>query len=177
MFASADSSPGSSSAVNGRAAGWTRSAQPRHWARARRENPLARYIPFSSLISPHDVITRGGDILRVWRLAGVPFECSDPAVIAERHEARCSLLRNLSGGQFAVWQHRLHRRVSDALSLPSEPGFARDRAQAYAKSVEAEPLMSNELYLTLVYRPNVSRVSRALQSTTRTCAVIAEAQA
>jgi type IV secretion system protein VirB4 len=29
-------------------------------------------------------------------------------------------------------------------------------------------MMSNELYLTLVYRPNVSRVSRALQSTQRT---------
>ena len=38
-------------------------------------------------------------------------------------------------------------------------------------------MMSNELYLTLVYRPNVSRVSRALQSTQRSRAAIAEAQA
>ena len=53
----------------------TRSPRPRHWARARRENPLARFIPFSSLVSPHDVMTRGGDLLRIWRLDGVPFEC------------------------------------------------------------------------------------------------------
>ena len=38
-------------------------------------------------------------------------------------------------------------------------------------------MMSNELYLTLVYRPNVSRISRALQSTQRSRAAIAEAQA
>ena len=51
--------------------------RPRHWAQAQAENPLARFVPFSSLVSPHDVITRGGDYLRVWRLDGVAFECAD----------------------------------------------------------------------------------------------------
>src|SRR4051812_47570598 len=67
--------------------------RPRHWMRAGQENPLARFIPFSSLVSPHDVITRVGDYLRVWRLQGVAFECADEPLIAERHEALCSLLR------------------------------------------------------------------------------------
>jgi hypothetical protein len=53
------------------------SFRPRHWAQALAENPLARFVPFSSLISPHDVITRGGDYLRVWRLDSVAFECAD----------------------------------------------------------------------------------------------------
>ena len=73
--------------------------RPRHWAQAKAENPLARFVPFSSLVSPHDVITRGGDYLRVWRLDGVPFECADEHLIGERHEALCSLQRNLAGGQ------------------------------------------------------------------------------
>ena len=77
--------------------------RPRHWAQAQVENPLARFVPFSSLVSPHDVITRGGDYLRVWRLDGVAFECADEHQIGERHEALCSLLRNLAGGQWAVW--------------------------------------------------------------------------
>ena len=72
--------------------------RPRHWAQAKAENPLARFVPFSSLVSPNDVITRGGDFLRVWRLDGVAFECADEHLIAERHEALCSLLRNLAGG-------------------------------------------------------------------------------
>ncbi len=151
--------------------------RPRHWAQARRENPLGRFIPFSSLISPHDVITRGGDYFRVWRLDGVAFECADETLVAERHEALCSLLRNLSGGQWAVWTHRLHRTVSDALQAPAQAGFARDLSLAYHASLRTRQMMSNELYLTLVYRPNGSRMNRALQSTRRSLASIAQAQA
>ncbi|KNZ30906.1 MAG: type IV secretion protein VirB4 [Methylibium sp. NZG] len=149
---------------------------PRYWKQARTENPLARFVPFSSLVSEHDVITRGGDYLRVWRLDGVPFECADEHLIAERHEALCSLLRNLAGGQWAVWTHRLHRVVSDALQHPHDKGFARDLSIAYQAKLAKHRMMSNELYLTLVYRPNVSRVSRALQSTKRSREAIAAAQ-
>lgn len=160
--------------------------RPRFWAQAAAENPLARFIPFSSLVSPHDVITRGGDYLRIWRLEGVPFECADESTVAERHEAMCSLLRNLAGGQFALWQHRLHRVMQDALSLPQHPGFARDLAAAYAKSVQRHRLMSNEIYLTLVYRPgradmaqppNLSGIGRLMRSERRALADIAASQA
>jgi len=151
--------------------------RPRHWTRAQAENPLTRFVPFSSLVSPVDVITRGGDYLRVWRLDGVAFECADEHVIAERHEAKCSLLRNLAGGQFAVWEHRLHRTIADDLSVPPEPGFARDLAQAHGGLLRQQRMMSNELYLTLVYRPTVSSVGRAFQSTRRTRQDIARSQA
>ena len=151
--------------------------RPRHWRQAKAENPLARFVPFSSMLSPHDVITRGGDYLRVWRLDGVAFECADEHLISERHEALCSLLRNLAGGQWAVWTHRLHRVVSDTLRHPADAGFARDLSIAYQAKLGGRRMMSNELYLTLVYRPNVSRVSRAMQSTKRSRAAIAEAQA
>jgi type IV secretion system protein VirB4 len=150
---------------------------PRYWKQADAENPLARFVPFSSLVGEHDVITRGGDYLRVWRLDGVPFECADEHLIAERHEALCSLLRNLAGGQWAVWTHRLHRIVRDVLAHPGEAGFARDLSVAYQSRLGQHRMMSNELYLTLVYRPNVSRVSRALQSRQRSREVIAAAQA
>jgi type IV secretion system protein VirB4 len=159
----------------GRTGGFAR--RPRHWGQAKAENPLARFVPFSSLVSPHDVITRGGDYMRVWRLDGVAFECADEHLVSERHEALCSLLRNLAGGQWAVWTHRLHRVVSDVLQHPQDAGFARDLSVAYQAKLGERRMMSNELYLTLVYRPNVSRMSRAMQSTQRSRAAIAEAQA
>lgn len=159
-------------------ASWVRDrTQPRHWMRAQEENPLTRFVPFSSLLTDHDVITRGGDYLRVWLLEGVPFECADAHTISERHEAKCSLLRNLAGGQFAIWEHRLHRVVRDQLADPSEPGFARDLAQAYGSALNQNRMMSNELYLTLVYRPNTSRMGRVLQTTQRSRADIAAQQA
>jgi type IV secretion system protein VirB4 len=152
-------------------------AQPRYWRQAQVENPLARFVPFSSLLSAHDVITRGGDYLRVWRLDGVHFECADEHQVYERHEALCSLLRNLAGGQWAVWMHRLHRHVSDTLEHPAERGFARDLSLAYQARLDEQPMMSNELYLTLVYRPEASRISRALRSRPRTRIALSEAQA
>jgi len=155
---------------------WGHNAQPKHWQRAKTENPLAAFVPFSSLLSPHDVITRGGDYLRVWRLDGVPFECADEHQIAERHEALCSLLRNLAGGQWAVWTHRIHRAVSDHLEDPQAPGFARDLSLAYQAKLGQQRMMSNELYLTLVYRPQISRFSRVFQSRQRSRATVAEAQ-
>ena len=124
----------------GKPGGWAHRA--RHWAQARVENPVARFVPFSSLLSEHDVITRGGDFLRVWRLAGVPFECGDEHLIAERHEALCGLLRNLAGGQWAVWTHRLHRLVSDALQHPPEPDFARQLSQAYQARLAGQRMMA-----------------------------------
>ncbi|MCU7376237.1 VirB4 family type IV secretion/conjugal transfer ATPase [Paucibacter sp. O1-1] len=151
-------------------------AQPRYWRQVRTENPLGRFVPFSSMLSPHDVITRGGDYLRVWRLDGIPFECADEHLVQERHEALCSLLRNLAGGQWAVWTHRLHRHVSDQLEHPPASGFARDLSRAYQAQLGERPMMSNELYLTLVYRPESSRVGRALRSRPRSRVAIAEAQ-
>jgi len=101
--------------------------QPHYWAQAHRENPLARFVPFSSLVSPHDVISRGGDYLRVWRLDGVPFECADEHLIAERHEALCSLLRSLAGvsaqrvvlvglGKQAEYNARAHASAEQAFA-------------------------------------------------------------
>lgn len=160
-----------------RAASARAALRPRHWVQARAENPLARFVPISSLVSPHDVVTRGGDYLRIWRLDGVAFECADEPLIAERHEALCSLLRNLAGGQWAVWTHRLHRAVSDRLQDPASPGFARDLSLAYQARLGERRMMRSELYLTLVYRPQASRVGRALQSTQRSREAIAAAQA
>jgi len=151
--------------------------RPRHWVRAQAENPLARFIPFSSLVSEHDVITRGGDFFRVWRLDGIAFECADEHQIAERHEALCSLLRNLAGGQWSLWTHRIHRVVADSLQHPVERGFAEDLSRAYQARLAQHRLMSNEIYLTLVYRPCASRVSRAVQSTQKTRDAITSAQA
>jgi type IV secretion system protein VirB4 len=150
-------------------------SQPRHWQRAAAENALGRFVPFSSLVSPHDVITRGGDVFRTWRLAGVPFESADDHVIAERHEALCSLLRNLAGGEFAVWSHRLHRVVHDRLQHPPA-GFAHELSRAYYDHLAADRLMSHELYLTVLYRPNVAGVERALRARRRSRAEIVQAQ-
>ena len=43
--------------------------RPRHWAQAQAENPLARFIPFSSLVSPARAKHRGRSPPSACRLA------------------------------------------------------------------------------------------------------------
>lgn len=141
---------------------------PQHWDRAPSETPLSAFITASSLVTPHDVITRGGDYLRVWRLAGIPFECADPDTIAMRHEAKCNLLASLSGsqsgGQFAVWEHRIQRFVHDRLSVIGDPrdvsgsDYPAQFDAAYAAQASSKPFLANELYFTLLYRPERAKL-------------------
>ena len=148
------------------------STLPRFLDQARAEPALSRFIPWSSLVTPHDVLTRSGDWMRTWRLGGVAFECADENWIAERHEAKASLLRNLSGGQFAVWEHRVHRHMRDALTAP-KGGFAAALDRTYNARLAQRPFMSNELYLTVVYRPNAGLAK--WRRTARTAAEVAQA--
>ena len=95
--------------------------------------------------------------------------CSDAPVLRERGQRE--VFCGLTG---IVW---LHRKIQDRLEDPPQPGFARDLSQAYQAKLGERAMMSNELYLTLVYRPSTSRISRALQSTQRSKAAIAAAHA
>ena len=62
-------------------------------------------------------------------------------LIAERHEALCSLLRNLAGGQWAVWTHRLHRVVERRAvrTRPSPASRATCRGPTRPSSLRGQP--------------------------------------
>ena len=72
---------------------------------------LGRYVPFETLVTEHDVLTRGGDLIRTWRL-DVP-RGDRPAL--ERHPAFASLLQQLAGGRFALWLHRIRREETGVM--------------------------------------------------------------
>jgi len=129
---------------------------------ARAEVPTADYLPYGSMVAPGVVKLRGGGYLASWRLAGIAFETADPGTINERKQALHHFIRSLSGGDYALWTHRVRRAVSPRLSTEYDNAFARDFADRYYASFEqrhavtGEPLqrqMVTELYLSVIYRP------------------------
>ena len=126
---------------------------PKHWHEATHEQALSSFIPYSRLVSEHDVITHGGEWLRTWRLRGLPFEALDDSAVSMHHETWCNFLRALTGGQWAVWMHRVQRLVHDRLDMPVEAGFAQQLSQRHAGLLSQQTQLSHEVYLTLVYRP------------------------
>lgn len=141
---------------------------PRYWEHASKESNVSEFVSIGAPVTPHDTVTRAGDYLRTWRLDGIAFESAEPNVIGERHEALCNLLRNLPAGRCAVYQHRIHRYIEDRLTDVPGSGFCASFSKAYQDRIGAEPMMSNELYFTLLYRPHESEMAKRMARADRT---------
>ncbi|PZR44918.1 VirB4 family type IV secretion/conjugal transfer ATPase [Paraburkholderia fungorum] len=142
-------------------------AEPQLVAVANREVPLAGFIPYSTHVTDHVIKTREGDYLQVWKIAGIAFEAADPADILARHDGFNQFVRGLAGGHVALWSHRLRRRVSDRFPTEYRNRFCEELATRYYASFAGYRMMANELYLTLVYRPNRTRLGRVFSRAVR----------
>ena len=138
-------------------------ANPKYLSVANREVALSDCIPYSRHVTDHVIRTREGDYLRIWKLAGIAFEAADPADILVRHNGFNQLVRGLPGGHVAFWSHRLRRRVSDHFATSYGNRFCQELATRYYASFAGYRMMANELYLTLVYRPNRTKVRACFQ--------------
>src|SRR5512143_4041520 len=135
-------------------------ARPKYAEALRRERPLAPFIPYSSQIAPDTLLTRDGDLLRLWRLSGISHETVDPEDIQRRLEELNTALKSLASPHVALWTHLLRRRVSDRLVATFDNEFCRTLDEKYYSTFADYPMMANELYLTLIYRPQPARLSR-----------------
>ncbi len=125
--------------------------------------PVSEYVPFGTHVAA-DVIKlkRTGDFIATWRLAGISFETQDQADIASAKEGLVNLLRSLGGGKFAIWSHKVRRQVSERLDGDYANAFAAHLNTAYYATFDRHRQMRTELFLTLVYRPNVGQVVNVL---------------
>ena len=142
--------------------GVARSGQgtPRYWERAKKESNVGEFVAIGAPLTQHDTATRSGDCLRVWRLDGVAFESAEFNLVKDRHDAWCNVLRNLPAGRTAIYHHRIHRRIHDRLTDATEPAFSAAFSKAYQDRISVAPMMSNELYITLLYRPFQSELAK-----------------
>jgi type IV secretion system protein VirB4 len=110
-------------------------------------------IPYRAHISPTVLVTGAGDFVQVWRVSGLSFECADDAEINSAHERLNSWLRNIASPEVSIWTHIIRRREHSLPAADAPPGFARTLLRRYWHRLQRETLWTNELYVTLVYRP------------------------
>lgn len=128
----------------------------------RRERLVAEFIPYAAHLTAHTVSLHQGDYLQAFRLSGISFESADDDQINTWHERLNNLFRNIASPNLAVWQHIVRREESTYPGGEFPDNFAKDLNARYAERVSGEVLMTNELYLTLVYRPQTSTTSRTV---------------
>lgn len=127
-------------------------------ATLRREACAAAMIPLAAHVDEHVARTRAGDYVQTLRLAGASFESADDEDINGWHERLNVLLRNIASINLAIWVHVVRRRETGYPIGPTVPGFAHEVEQRYRQKMAGERLMVNELYLSVVYRPQPTRV-------------------
>jgi type IV secretion system protein VirB4 len=121
----------------------------------RRERSAADSVPYRAQLNEFVIRTAFGDYIQVFRLAGAGFQSADDEQLNNWHERLNILWRNIASPNIALWTHIVRRHESGQLAAPGNAGFADQLYRKYYDRLRLESLMSNELYLTTVYRPTV----------------------
>jgi len=142
-------------------------AKTRYQEQLNSEVSMSGYIPYSSHISPNTIITQEGDLMRMWKIAGIGFETADPEDIFLRKDQLNTLFRSIGSSQVSLWTHNIRRRTSDRLVSFYKNNYCQKIDDKYYDSFDGYRMMSNELYLTLIYRPTPGLVGKALLKSAR----------
>ncbi len=127
----------------------------------RREASAASMIPLLAHLDTHVAKTRAGDYVQTLRLGGASFESADDEDLNGWHERLNILWRNIASPSLALWTHVIRRRETGYPHGRTLPGFATEVEQRYRRKIAGERLMVNELYLSLVFRPQPTRIGQA----------------
>lgn len=122
-------------------------------ASAQREVDVSTNIPLACHLTPSILLTHEGAFLCVLRLAGAAFECTDDGPLNNRHDRLNRIMLGLADPRITLWQHIVRRQENNYPDGEFPLGFAADLNAKYAAHVGGIDLMANELYLTVVFRP------------------------
>lgn len=119
----------------------------------RRETTAGKRLPYARHLDDVTLETRGGLLMQVIHLAGLPFETADSEELNYRKAVRDVMLRGLATSRFAVYHHIVRRQVDATTQGAFADAFSAQLDAAWSKRLAARKLYVNDLFLTIVRRP------------------------
>lgn len=126
------------------------------------EETTASFIPYSSHVTKNAVKLASGDYIQTIRVQGAAHESADVQDINAWHDQLNGFMRNIASANVAVWSHVVRREYGEYPGGEFAPGFCRDFNEKYRKHMAGDRMLVNELYLTVVYRPQPIKVAKLL---------------
>ncbi len=120
------------------------------------ERTLVPFIPYSSQVDEHTIMTKDGAYMRIFQLEGTSFETKSPDDMAYQHKKLNAWIKGLAEDNVAVWTHQIRRQQSSSLEGHFTQPFCQQFDQKYKKLFDDKVLV-NELYLTVVFRPPLGK--------------------
>lgn len=118
------------------------------------EKSVTHYIPFSHHVTPAIIATTSMEYLSVIKIGGRSSDGHSLATQGEWIESLNNTLRGLEMGSMGFWSHIIRRRVNEYPDSHFDQPFAQTFDQAYRATFDRDNLMINELFLTVIVRPN-----------------------
>lgn len=118
---------------------------------------LSEFVSISSHVHPRIARTRGGDYITSWQMTGLPFLGREDWELEHRHKSFNRLLQTLRAPDYpnvAYWAHDVRRRRVMKFDGRFSDDFNQSVNDRYMGQLNRGKLMINELYFTLVFRPN-----------------------
>ena len=122
------------------------------------ENSTSEHIPYAAQVNCNTVKTIGGDYLQVIKLEGVPHETSDHEDVVAWKDQLNTLLKNIALSNICIWSTTIRRRTSEYPAGEYDSEFDRKLNEKYKKNLQKNRFLVNELYLTIIYRPEQAAV-------------------
>jgi type IV secretion system protein VirB4 len=123
---------------------------------------LSDILPYSHHVTRDVIATKDGNYLSVFKLGGRMHESASDQELIQWLEQLNQLVSGIAGNQVAFWSHTIRRKIDQYLEARFENSFCQQLNDRYRASFQKDPLMVNELYLTVVYRP-IEGINRLTQ--------------
>lgn len=117
------------------------------------ERLSARYLPYSHHVTNQIVACDNLEYLAVIRVAGRSPDAHSPQERLEWIEALHNVLRGLALGTLGLYSHIVRRRITEYPESQFAQPFAAQFDRAYRATFDADGLMVNDLYLSVLVHP------------------------
>lgn len=123
------------------------------------ESPISDYIPYSQHVSDTVITTKKGEYLSVWKIGGRSHQSKAWNDIRGWADELNNVLRGIGGSaNLSLWTHIVRRRAFEYPESKFSNVFCQQLDNLYRRSFENSNSMVNDLYLTVILRPQADSV-------------------
>ena len=125
-----------------------------------KEVGVSAFLPYSGHVTSNIVKMVNGDMMFTMQLGGAAHQSADISDWNGWHNQLNGFIRNISSPHVAIWSHVVRREISQYPEGEFNSDFVSDLNEKYRARIEQTTLMVNELYITILYRPQPLRAGR-----------------
>lgn len=118
-----------------------------------KEPSFVKYVPYSQHLTETIISTIGGEYLTVFRVPGRTHQSAHDDTLRNWVLDLNHVTKQIGNEHVKFWSHLHHHEIEGYPAGNFKTRFARELDAKYRKMFEKTPLMTNDLYLTVVYNP------------------------